>query len=237
MPKKGSEVPHTAFSHHRIGIHREQTGATQAIAGLTPVLNTSSISAEDLERCMALAKFQVLQEDPGSPSFRSYGMDAARSLIGLKNAGKDDPDSNTVLALLARDQGQPGIAKDVAEEVIATEASPSRARIESVRLLAQLAYQRREYEQAIRLYQQLTQYAQEPVDFFYLGISQQNQGDSANAVESLKRTVALAPAYVDAHQILSAILIKQGRTDEGAKHADLAKRHAARLQRLGETGR
>ena len=187
MPKKGSEVPHTAFTHHRIGIHSDRESQSEVIAGLTPVLDTSGISQVALERCEALAKFQVMQEDPGANEFRNYGMDAARSLIQLKNAGKDDSESNTVLALLARSQQQPAIAMDLAAEVVEKEKSPNRAKIEATRVLAQLAYQRQDYKKAVGYYLQLTSFAQEPVDHFFLGVSQQNSGDSAAAIASLSK--------------------------------------------------
>ena len=232
MPQKGSEVPHTAFSHHRIGIHSDDNQNNQVIAGLTPVLNTSGIDSSALERCEALAKFQVMQEEPGAPQFRDYGMDAARALIQLKNAGKDDSDSNTVLALLANSQQQPAIARELAEEVVERETAPNRAMIEAVRLLAQLAYQRRDYQQAIRHYRQVTTYTQEPVDHFFLGICEQNGGNSKAAIDALTRTVELAPNYVDAHRLLSAILEKNQQPDEAKKHADLADRHEARLRDL-----
>ena len=234
MPKKGSEVPHTAFTHHRIGIHSDRESQSEVIAGLTPVLDTSGISQVALERCEALAKFQVMQEDPGANEFRNYGMDAARSLIQLKNAGKDDSESNTVLALLARSQQQPAIAMDLAAEVVEKEKSPNRAKIEATRVLAQLAYQRQDYKKAVGYYLQLTSFAQEPVDHFFLGVSQQNSGDSAAAIASLSRTVELAPNYVEAHRLLSAILKTNNRLDESQYHSELANRHEARLRALGQ---
>jgi tetratricopeptide (TPR) repeat protein len=176
-----------------------------------------------------------MQEDPTSTDFKDYGTDAARKLIQLKNAQKDDADSNTVLALLARSQQQPGIATDLAQEVVSKENTPSRAKIEAIRLLAQLAYQRRDYPKAIGYYQQLTTYAQEPVDYFFLGISQQNAGKSEDAILSLMRTVELAPNYVEAHRLLSAILKNSQRIAESEKHEDLANRHEARLKALGKS--
>ena len=234
MPAKGSEIPHTAFTHHRIGIHSDQSEGNQVIAGLTPVLSTANIPKSALDRCEALAKFQVMQEEPESASFKNYGMDAARTLIELKNSGDDDSDTNAVLALLARSQQQPSIARDLAEEVIAKEKTPNRAKIESLRLLAQLAYQRRDYAKAIEHYQQLTSYAQEPVDHFYLGICFQNSGNSKAAIESLLRTVEIAPNYVDAHRLLSAIYKNNQQFPESQKHTALAERHEARLRTLGQ---
>jgi predicted CXXCH cytochrome family protein len=232
MPKQGSEVPHTAFSHHRIGIHRDVQPNTKVIAGLTPVLDVSRLPADELVRCEALAKFQVSQEQPDEPSFREYGVDAAKALIQLKNAGRADADVNAILAMLASLQGQPEIARQLASEVVEGAASPSRAKIESLRLLAQLAYQRKDFTAAARHYRELTQYREESHDFFQLGLAEQNSGDSQRAIGALRKSVELGPASPDAHRILSAILKLTGQTDPAARHAELARQHELRLQRL-----
>jgi tetratricopeptide (TPR) repeat protein len=232
MPKQGSEVPHSAFHHHRIGIHRDSQSASEVIAGLTPVLGAADLTSAELARGEALAKFQVSQEEPDNPSFRDYGIDAAKTLIQIKNAGNADPDVNTILALLARSQGQSGIAQDLATEVVETEKIPSRARIEAVRLLAQLAYQRRDFTTAVKHFRQLTTYVEEPFDFFNLGISEQNAGDSEKAIAALKKCVELEPTYLDAHRALTAILQSKGRWDEATRQADLAKQHEQRLQSI-----
>ncbi len=232
MPEKDTEVPHTAFRHHRIGIHRGGEAGTEPVVGLTAVLDDSGLSAAERKRCEALAKFQVGQEDPSNPAFRNYGIESAKSLIEIKNQGKADADVNTILALLALSQGQPSIASDLASEVAATETSPTRPRIESLRLLARLAYQRRDFTAAVKHYRELTQYQSEPHDFFQLGVAEQNSGDSAKAVIALQRAVELAPTYVEAHRVLSAILQSQGRGNEAARHARLADQHGRRMQRL-----
>ncbi|MEE2936346.1 MAG: multiheme c-type cytochrome [Planctomycetota bacterium] len=232
MPAQGTEVAHTAFHHHRIGIHGGTKSGTEPIVGLTSVLDVSRLSELDRRRCEALAKFQVAQEQSENPLFRDYGIESAKVLIDVKNKGRADADVNTILAMLALSQGQPAISKDLASEVVDTETKPSRPRIESLRLLGQLAYQRREFAKAVEYYREVTKYQAEPFDYFQLGVAEQNSGDSPRAVAALKMAVTLAPNYVDAHQLLSAILRLQGRALESARHADLAERHKQRLEKL-----
>lgn len=235
MPKLDTEIPHTAFHHHRIGIHTAETDAQEVAVGLSPILDISSLTPLERDRCEALAKFQVGQEEPDNPNFKDYGLESAKALIQLKNSGKADSDANTILALLARSQGQPAIARDIATEVIEAEKRPTRPKIEALRLLAQLAYQSRKHEDAAKLYRQVTQYQSEAYDYFQLGISEQNSGQTERAITALKMAVELAPNYVEAHRVLAAILGSQGKSDESNKHQQLATQHEQRMKRLWQS--
>ncbi|KAA5541859.1 hypothetical protein FYK55_16795 [Roseiconus nitratireducens] len=235
MPAKDTEVPHTAFRHHRIGIHTESADDSVAIAGLTPVLDTSALTNIESARCQALAKFQVAQAEPDNASFADYGIEAAGTLIQIKNADASDPDADTILALLARSQGQPKIAQDLATGVVDEELKPTRARIESLRLLAQLAYNRGDFNESVERYRQLISLQQEPHDYFQLGIGEQNRGNSEKAIEALQTAVDLQPTLVNAHRALSTIFQSLGRDTDAARHQSLAEQHAARLQQLWES--
>ena len=174
----------------------------------------------------------MAQEEPDNPNFKDYDVEAAKSLIQLKNSGKSDADANTILALLARAQGQAGIANDLAAEVAQSEQQPTRAKVEALRLLAQIAYQRRNFAESAKLYRQVTQYQSEAFDYFQLGIAEQNSGQTEQAITALKKAVELAPTYIEAHRVLAAILGSQGKTIESNKHQQLAQQHQQRLQQL-----
>ena len=174
----------------------------------------------------------LYDKTPDNPNFKDYDIEAAKSLIQLKNSGKSDADANTILALLARAQGQAGIANDLAAEVAQSEQQPTRAKVEALRLLAQIAYQRRNFAESAKLYRQVTQYQSEAFDYFQLGIAEQNSGQTEQAITALKKAVELAPTYIEAHRVLAAILGSQGKTIESNKHQQLAQQHQQRLQQL-----
>lgn len=234
MPKKETEMPHTALTHHRIGLHNSNELAPQPVVGLTSVLDISHLSESDRKRCEAIAKFQIAQEQPENPNFSNYANESVKSLIEIKNTGKADADSNTVLALLARTQRQSAIAKQIAAEVVAAEKKPSRPRIEALRLLAQLSYQQRDFSSAAKHYRELVQYQSEPFDHFQLGIAEQNSGDSTKAVAALRKAIELSPTYVEAHRVLAAILKSQGNLNEANLHTELAQKHQLRMQSIWE---
>lgn len=232
MPAKETEVPHTALHHHRIGIHQDVADTGKPAVGLSAVLDTSSLSQSERMRCEAIAKFQVAQEQPENPSFKDYGIESAKALIEVKNREESDADATTVLALLAAAQGQPSIAMNLAGEVVDSEQKPSRPRIESLRLLANLAFQRRDYAAAAKYYREVTQYQSEPFDYFNLGLSEQNSGNSANAVKALQRVVELQPPHFQAHRALGVIYRSLGKQDLAQQHFELADQHMKRLQSL-----
>ena len=235
MPKLDTEIPHTAFHHHRIGIHNSVGDTPEIATGLSPILNISSLTPLERARCEALAKFQVGQEEPDNPNFKDYGLDAAKVLIQLKNSGKADSDANAILALLARSQGQSAIARDLATEVVNEEKKPTRAKVEALRLLAQLAYQNRKFAEAAKLYRQVTQYQSEAYDYFQLGISEQNSGQTERAIAALKKAVELAPSYLEAYRVLAAILGSQGKAAESKEYEQLALYHEQRMRRLWQS--
>ncbi|OYP38518.1 tetratricopeptide repeat protein [Rhodopirellula sp. MGV] len=234
MPRKDTEVPHTALTHHQIGIHRGKVDEDEIATGLTAVLDLAHLSPTEQDRCAAIAKFQVMQEQPGNANFRDYGFEAAKALINVKNAGKADAEATAVLAMLARSQNQVAIAKELASEIVRTETKSSRARIESLRLLAQFAYDQGNFKTAVKHYRQLTQLQSEPHDHFQLAIAEQNTGQTNDAIQSLQRAINLAPAYIDAHRLLAALLERNGDTKQAAVHSDLAVRHQTRLQNVAE---
>ncbi|MDA8967869.1 hypothetical protein N9F76_01105, partial [bacterium] len=153
----------------------------------------------------------------------------------LKNSGKADADANTILALLARSQGQSTIARDLATEVVEGEKRPTRAKVEALRLLAQLTYQKQNFAESAILYRQVTQFQSEAYDYFQLGISEQNSGQTDRAIIALKTAVELAPSYVEAHRVLAAILKSQGKEDESNKHQQLALLHEQRMRKLWQS--
>jgi predicted CXXCH cytochrome family protein len=238
MPKKDTDVTHAAFRHHRIGIHsKEAVENLDVIAGLSPVLDISSLSKTEQLRCEALAKFQVAQADPGNPNFQNYGIDAAKALIEVKNTGKADADADTILATLAFDQGQGAIAANIAQQVVSREQQPSRARIEALRLLAQLAFQRRDNDQAVKLYREVNQYQRNAYDLYHQGMAEQNAGNTPQAVAALQKSIDVDPSQVEAHRALSAILHSIGRDAEANKHDEAVRKNGARMQKLLQKSR
>ena len=230
MPELDTEVPHTAFRHHRIGIHANQGSKPEVIKGLTAVLDTSSLSAFERKRTMAIAKFQVGQE--GLVNVPDLENELIKTMIELKNTGRPDPDITAILSTLALAQRQPEIASNLATEVVDGNQKNHRARVEALRVLAQLAYARQDFKSAAEHYGSLTKIQSEPTDFFYLGVCQQNRKDSLAAIASLSKAIELDPTNIQAHQVLGAIYERRGNSKEAKHHQEMSDRIVRRMRSL-----
>ena len=71
MPTSATEIPHLAFTHHRVGIHepRKATGSPGArpadLADLEPVLDLSRVGDIDRRRSLGLAYLKVADQSEG----------------------------------------------------------------------------------------------------------------------------------------------------------------------------
>ncbi|HUG20593.1 MAG TPA: multiheme c-type cytochrome, partial [Planctomycetaceae bacterium] len=68
MPKTETDIPHFAFTHHRIGIHSNDQPpartASQEMDTLVPVIEPASLPAEERERALGLAYFEFAAKQP-----------------------------------------------------------------------------------------------------------------------------------------------------------------------------
>ena len=68
MPKADTNVAHAAFHHHRIGIHtKDDDASTEAIKGLTPVLDVSALSQRQRSEVPSRCDGQLDTKAAGSP--------------------------------------------------------------------------------------------------------------------------------------------------------------------------
>lgn len=220
MPKQDTEVVHSAFHHHRIGIHDEEdVAAREVIAGLSPVLKVDSLTENERRRCAALAKVQAFREQPGNPSFRNYPVEAIGELVKLKEAGVDDPELNAVLGGLAQEQGQSAIGNLLARQVRKQQRAPTRNRIVATRQLATQAFQQRQFDDAARLFGEVVGMQREATDYYYLGVSENNAGNFIGAIDALNRSIQIDPSQDAAHLALQAIYQARRDTEKSRYHA------------------
>ena len=146
-------------------------------------------------------------------------MQAAETLIRLKQTGPVDARSDSQLALLARAQDQRSIAEDLAQDAVDKEVLPTMARLEATSLLAQLAFQKGDAERAVQLYRSLASEHRDARDMFFLGLCENNVGNVPAAIAALEKSLEIDPAQVGPHSALRAIYQARGEQDKADAHA------------------
>lgn len=238
MPKAETNVAHAAFHHHRIGIHKEGGDASaESIKGLSPVLDLESLSKRERQRCGAIAKVNLIRKKPGLKDAQNYAIEATQALIQLKQSQPLDAAANSRLAWLANAQGQREIAENLARETMAMEKRPTLAWIDAASVLAHISFQKGDKQQAVKLYRELTAQDRDSYELYYLGLCENNVGNTNQAIAALKRSLELDPLQVSAHAALRAIYHALGQPDKSAFHEKAARRNQTLVETLNKRQR
>ncbi|GAA5506002.1 hypothetical protein [Novipirellula caenicola] len=232
MPRRDTDVAHFALSNHQIGIYPRTNLKLAAVPDpstnkVAPILDISHLSAVERQRLAALSKYELYRRRGGDPKFAELMLNATESLIQIKQQGNADADVDAALIWLAREQGAIPIAEDLAKTVLTTETDTD-ARIVAAHSLARIYLDRGESRKAIPLYQMLQQLHVDASDSYFLGLAQQNDGNSEKAIEALLQSLEIDPSQVAARRALEAIYESLGRMAE----ADAQRTTAERLERL-----
>jgi len=229
MPKSPTEVPHVAFTHHRIGLHPE-TAAPKApraaSASLIALQDQARLSDIDRDRGLGLALFELFRSPSASGKKRTDIQRARALLQGVERQGAADPPVYAALAALAVANSNTPAADRYAERVLQLEPHPSNARIDALRIVANIRFREQRFAEALIPLRELSTARRNARDWFYLGLCEQNCHNTPQALTALQRSLAIDPAQQGAHAAIAAIYDSQGRRDEAERHKRFAKRFA-----------
>lgn len=231
MPSSETEIPHVAFTHHRIGIHQpaeKHVGQARDRGDAPDVLlslqDLSRFDEFDIRRSVGLAHVESYRrlvnafEDPREvPDFRV----AEELLRGLSPAFVDAP----VLAGLAQLDFQAGreqSAEDLARRILKCSPIGINDRCVALTVLAELARKRQQPRQARELYGELATLRRDARDLLYLGISENNCGRTDEAIRRLEESMAVDPFQPEPHEALAVIYQGRGETAQARRHRQRA---------------
>lgn len=232
MPRGDTNVSHFALHDHRIAVHKESVDRRVSnAADFAPILNLDHLTKTQRDRARSLAKYELHRRHGGNPNFANFQTEAIGELIQIKQAGNSDSDVDAALAWMAAGQGQTGIAESLAIEVVKRDLGEPMAKIVATNVLARLAFQKREFNTAARLYRALEQYHRDGQDAYFQGLSEQNMRNTVGAIHALNRSIEIEPSQVGAHAALAAIYTAEGKTDDAKRHAQAVEKNTQLQQR------
>lgn len=236
MPRGETNVSHFALHDHRIGIHDGQVDrSTDKAVSFAPILDISHLSANEQKRLKGLAMYEIHRRHGANPNFADFDMQATKELIQIKSAGKSDADVDAALVWLAHNQGQAPIAERLARELLQSEKQETMPRIVATHVLAQIAFARKDFKQAVGYYRTLDQYHRDGRDTYFLGLAEQNARQTERAIAALKRSIEIEPSQVAAHAALNVIYLSTGRSVEAQVHQAAAEKNQRLQQAQGRT--
>jgi predicted CXXCH cytochrome family protein len=225
MPRSAVEIPHLAFTHHRIGLHpaapQNLTDEKAAATALVPVLDVSQLAEIDQQRLLGLGywRHHVQSDDTRLPTAQQ----SARELLShaAKN-GLHDGSVAAPLAAIALERGDAPLAKREAERALGDSTLAPRDRVLASELLAALYVQENRLAEASGLLKQLIALRPHPQYWFLLGVCRQRQGDVTGAIEAMERVLALDPAGPATYRFLASLQQLRGDFDSARRQVERA---------------
>jgi predicted CXXCH cytochrome family protein len=209
MPRGDTEVPHLAFTHHRIGIHPLTEVLDDTDAGLSPVplSDLSGLNDSERERSLMLGRLQMLLKR--GPEFQQSpaGSELGRRIDGwLRNERPDDTDAelefNRFQFLQSR--GDWNGAMQSAARALACAGLRSEEEAAILEHLGVYEYSQDQMEDARRRFAQLTRLRSNGYDWLLLGICERKLGRPQAAIRALERAREFEPATIQVYEALAA---------------------------------
>ncbi|MEX2175351.1 MAG: multiheme c-type cytochrome [Pirellulaceae bacterium] len=220
MPQTPTDVPHVAFTHHRVGIHEPQSSKPKVAATgflpLAPVLDVSLLSELDRQYAQGLANLQYYRDHQQQPGAVRYLKEARPLVEATLAAGLVDGRLALAKAELAGAAGDLPLAEHWARLTLAEAELSTTDRAAALRLLAAFDLQDDRLPEAKDSLEQLTALRRDPRDWLLLGVCQQRLGNAAAAVTALERVLQIDPAPPETYELLEPLYRAQGLAERAA---------------------
>jgi len=208
MPQVSTDIPHIAFTHHRIGVHN-QSPATDPVdprrAELVPFGDTTDLSPQELRRSHALAcaEYSARAATPElSAEFRGR---ALRELQQLLQETPQDGDVAATLARISWEAGDLQQAESAAQLALRAADLSSGGRVNSLFVAGDVLLQRSRFQDAIAPLQTLTTLRRTSEDWLLLGLARFQSGDKSKGLADVEQAQRISPFRQDISETLQKL--------------------------------
>jgi tetratricopeptide (TPR) repeat protein len=232
MPQSPIDVPHLAFTHHRIGIHTPSAPRAAAKqpteTTLVPVLNVSRLPEIDRQRTLGLAYSQLFDAD--ASQLRLVRQKAAALLDEAMQHGVNDAAVMAARASVAVELGDLPRGRHEAQRALGDKLLSAKDRVASGAILATTYLREGHFDEAGRWAQEITKLRLSPEDWFLLGVCRQRQGDAQGAIQALERVLEIDPSEPGTYRALASLYQATGNPDAARRALERAQVLANRPQ-------
>ena len=223
MPRSPTDIPHLAFTHHRVGIHRHPPTAPPAVDAkdtpgeLQPLLPLPALSELDKQLTLGEAyRLLPLRSKHGTHK-AVYQQRALGLLTGVHEAGLRNADLEASLAQLCFDM-KVGEPLEYAERALGFPDLAGQGRCDALFVKAQILAERGNHTEAIAALRELTQLRRYVFDWLFLANYTRAIGEETAALDALKMAIRINPRQWDVHRYLARYYREQGNAEQAAWH-------------------
>jgi tetratricopeptide (TPR) repeat protein len=203
MPRGATDIPHVAFTHHRIGVHTAQTpAADKGLYDLVPTDDDSHLLPLDRQRNLGLAYFDVARNDEYAPYRELFVQRARTSLETVVAGGLRDAETIGALAVLCMPTDPPR-SQALARNVLEAKDAAADVRAEALMLLAASDMKERRFQTAIGYLKDLVSLRRSSEDWGLLGICYLMDQQPAEALKALQHALSIRAGSYPVHAKLA----------------------------------
>jgi hypothetical protein len=224
MPRTPTEVPHVAFTHHRVGIPGKPPPVPESTPGqdvLRPLLDVSRLSEVDRKRSLGLAYLDQSTRTENPQDVAPYQRRALELLSEVRRAGLRDAVLDASLARVRSELGLEGVLPE-AERALEYPDLEGQDRCVILYLYAYGQARAGEYQEAVTALRQLTGLRRHQADWLLLADCEKALGNQAASAEALAAAARINPRLWEVHQYLADYYRRQGDAERAAWHRQRA---------------
>ncbi len=219
MPQGDTEIPHVAFTHHRIRRSKLVEGKLSRVPDLVPVEDDSHLLPADQERNLGLA---YLEASRTYPEFVEPYRERARiHLEKARGAGLLDAEEAMGLAELLVAKNPSSSAELIKFVLQSKDATPS-VRCCAMALVAQVSLRNGDFTEAAKWMEQTILLRHTAEDWRILGEIYLGLDQPGKAIEALQKSLATRPANLIIERKLAEAYRKLGDTHHANEHQQRA---------------
>jgi hypothetical protein len=204
MPRGNTDIPHVAFSHHRIGLHTPVSEASPGqILELAPSKGVVELEPVDQLRNLGLAYYEVSLNPKYSKFANTYLERARNNLESAYAQGlREGTTAYTLAEIHLKNQDFPRAYK-YAEDAIAAKDTPSNGRAVCLLMLADRDRQHRNPAAAIALLEEAIQLRRSADNWRLLGMCYMEQDQPSEALSAFQKALSIRPYTSDSYLSMS----------------------------------
>ncbi|MBX3451640.1 MAG: hypothetical protein KF777_18915 [Planctomycetaceae bacterium] len=223
MPQSETDLPHFAFTHHRIQIPGSKPDTpSERVVGLVPMSDVSHLPELDRQRCLGLAYVAMMSHAQSAEEASLFQERAAELLESVWRAGLKDAD---VAANLARLYWRRDAEKAAMYARAALDGQPQRAesRVTALFTLGSTLLETGKPHEARPWLEQLVESRRNSEDWFLLARCRKLLSDHAAAYEASRRAAELSPHVPQLEQMAADFARQAGDAAASEKHLQRAR--------------
>jgi tetratricopeptide (TPR) repeat protein len=223
MPTTPTDIPHLAFTHHRVGIHDKPTAGDvdRGPGVLKPFLDDSDLSATERKRALGLGYLDLaIHED--DPSQRvHYQREARRILSEVFASGQADGIVVSSLASLDFDLalGEHGA---LAHRALTDPSLEGLPRCNALFLLTDAHFREGRYQEALAVLEPLSQLRRHSLQWLLWAECEKKLGNAQGVQAALIKAASIDPGLTNVHKYLSEFYRRQGDQERARYHEQRA---------------